>query len=132
MNSGLLALASFGATLPGMILLVLGQTMVVVCLCFDLVGMLSVPRSHGRYVANTGFRTLALPSILVTAVGVLMDAAFWAWMDVAFGTFIMVALVFRLHASKDEDNWWKGKGKKLARWARKQLAPRPAAVPAMG
>lgn len=132
MNSGLLALASFGATLPGMILLVLGQTMVVVCLCFDLVGMLSVPRSHGRYVANTGFRTLALPSILVTAVGVLMDAAFWAWMDVAFGTFIMVALVFRLHASKDEDNWWKGKGKKLARWFRDQAETRLVPARAAG
>lgn len=132
MNSGLMALASFGGTLPGMILLVLGQTMVVVCLCFDLMSMLSVPRSQGRYVGNTVFRTLALPSILVTAVGVLMDAAFWAWMDVAFGTFIMMALVFRLHANKDEDNWWKGKGKKLARWLRDQTGTRLVPAPAAG
>ncbi|WP_458111975.1 hypothetical protein M1D88_17210 [Arthrobacter sp. R1-13] len=132
MNSGLLSLASFGATMPGMILLGLGQTMVVLCLCCDLVSMLSVPRSHRRYIANTVFRTLAVPSILVTGVGVLMDAAFWAWMDVAFGTFIMVALVFRLHASKDEDNWWKGKGKKLAHWFRDQTATRFVPAPAAG
>jgi uncharacterized membrane protein YccC len=131
MNSGLLGLVSLGTTLPGLILMSLGQAMVVACLCFDLVSMLSLPGSRQRYVANTVFHTLALPSIMVTAVGVLMDAAFWAWIDVAFGTFIMVALVFRLHTKKDEDNWWKGKGKKLARWLSAQagagFVPSPAA-----
>lgn len=122
----------FAGSLPGQILLALGQTVVVICVCCDMVRALSVPRSHRRYVASTVFRTLALPSVLASGVTVLVDAVFWSWMDVAMGVFVMVAIIFRLHHDKDEDNWWKGKGKKLARWARKQFSPRAAAAPAMG
>jgi hypothetical protein len=124
--------AMFAGSLPGQILLALGQTVVVICVCCDMVRALSVPRSHRRYVASTVFRTLALPSVLASGVTVLVDAVFWSWMDVAMGVFVMVAIIFRLHHDKDEDNWWKGKGKKLARWARKQFSPRSAVAPAMG
>lgn len=122
----------FAGSLPGLVLLSIGQTMVVVCLCFDMVRAMSVPRSHRRYVASTVFRTLAVPSILVMGVSVLVDAIFWSWTDLVMGVFVMVMIIFRWHNDKDEDNWWKGKGKKLARWARKQLAPRPVLAPAMG
>ena len=122
----------FAGSMSGQVLLSLGQAMVVVCLCFDMVRALSVPRSHRRYVASTIFRTLAVPSVLVMGISVLVDAAFWSWMDVAMGVFVMVMIVFRLHHDKDEDNWWKGKGKKLARWARKQLSSGRSLVPAMG
>jgi len=105
---------------------------VVVCLCFDMVRALSVPMSHRRYVASTVFRTLAVPSVLAMGVSVLVDAVFWSWMDVAMGVFVMVMIIFRLHHDKDEDNWWKGKGKKLARWARKQLSSGRSLAPAMG
>ena len=71
MSPGLQAAVLFAGSLPGHILLSLGQTLVVVCLCFDFVRAVSVPRSHRRYVANTAFRTLALPSILVMAFSVL-------------------------------------------------------------
>lgn len=122
----------FAGSMPGQILLALGQTVVVICVCCDMVRALSVPRSHRRYVASTVFRTLALPSVLASGVSVLVDAVFWSWMDVAMGVFVMVAIIFRLHHDKDEENWWKGKGKKLARWARRQFSPRTAAAPAMG
>lgn len=125
------SVAMFAGSMSGQVLLSLGQTMVVVCLCFDMVRALSVPRSHRRYVASTIFRTLAVPSVLVMGISVLVDAAFWSWMDVAMGVFVMVMIVFRLHHDKDEDNWWKGKGKKLARWARKQLSSGRSLVPAM-
>jgi hypothetical protein len=124
--------AMFAGSLLGQILLALGQTVVVICVCCDMVRALSVPRSHRRYVASTVFRTLALPSVLASGVSVLVDAVFWSWMDVAMGVFVMVAIIFRLHHDKDEDNWWKGKGKKLARWARRQFSPRTAAAPALG
>ncbi|QCP00216.1 hypothetical protein FCN77_24005 [Arthrobacter sp. 24S4-2] len=126
------SVAMFAGSMAGQVLLSLGQTMVVVCLCFDMVRALSVPRSHRRYVASTVFRTLAVPSVLVMGVSVLVDAVFWSWMDVAMGVFVMVMIVFRLHHDKDEDNWWKGKGKKLAGWARKQLSPGRSLAPAMG
>jgi hypothetical protein len=126
------SVAMFAGSLPGMILLSLGQAMVVACVCFDMVRALSVPRSHRRYVASTIFRTLALPSILVTGVSVLIDAVFWSWTDVALGVFLMVMIIFRLHHDKDEDNWWKGKGKKLARWARQQLGTPTVTAPAFG
>jgi hypothetical protein len=126
------SVAMFAGSMSGQVLLSLGQAMVVVCLCFDMVRALSVPRSHRRYVASTIFRTLAVPSVLVMGISVLVDAAFWSWMDVAMGVFVMVMIVFRLHHDKDEDNWWKGKGKKLARWARKQLSSGRSLVPAMG
>jgi hypothetical protein len=118
-------------SLPGQIIMVLGQTLVVVCVCFDMVRALSVPRSHGRYVASTIFRTLAIPSVLAMGASVLIDAAFWSWTDVTLGVFVMVVIVFRFHHDKDEDNFWKGKGKKLARWARRQFSARTAAVPAL-
>ncbi len=126
------SVAMFAGSMSGQVLLSLGQTMVVVCLCFDMVRALSVPRSHRRYVASTIFRTLAVPSVLVMGISVLVDAVFWSWMDVAMGVFVMVMIVFRLHHDKDEDNWWKGKGKKLARWARKQLSSGRSLAPAMG
>ncbi|MDQ0077743.1 hypothetical protein [Arthrobacter oryzae] len=126
------SVAMFAGSMSGQVLLSLGQAMVVVCVCFDMVRALSVPRSHRRYVASTVFRTLAVPSVLVMGISVLVDAAFWSWMDVAMGVFVMVMIVFRLHHDKDEDNWWKGKGKKLARWARKQLSSGRSLAPAMG
>jgi small-conductance mechanosensitive channel len=118
-------------SLPGQIIMALGQTLVVVCVCFDMMRALSVPRSHGRYVASTIFRTLAIPSVLAMGASVLIDAAFWSWTDVTLGVFVMVVIVFRFHHDKDEDNFWKGKGKKLARWARRQFSARTAAAPAL-
>jgi hypothetical protein len=118
-------------SLPGQIIMALGQTLVVVCVCFDMVRALSVPRSHGRYVASTIFRTLAIPSVLAMRASVLIDAASWSWTDVTLGVFVMVVIVFRFHHDKDEDNFWKGKGKKLARWARRQFSVRTAAAPAL-
>lgn len=132
MSEGMAGVAMFAGSVPGQALLALGQILVVVCMCFDMVRALSVPRSHRRYVASTVFRTLAIPSVVAMGVSVLVDAVFWSWMDVAMGVFVMVAIVFRLHHDKDEDNFWKGKGKKLARWARRQFSSSPAAAPAMG
>lgn len=132
MNSGLQVLAMFAGSLTGSILLSLGQTVVVVCVCFDMVRALSVPRSHRRYVANTVFTTLAWPSILISAVTVLIDAASGTWQEVAAGVFVMVMVIFRWRHGGDEDSWWKGKGKKLARWARRQFSSGTAAAPAMG
>ncbi|WP_458780079.1 hypothetical protein [Arthrobacter sp. D3-16] len=40
-------------------------------------------------------------------------------------------VIFRLHHDKDEDNWWKGRGRKLARWARRQFTGGTAAAPVM-
>jgi len=130
MNSGLQVLAMFAGSLTGSILLSLGQTVVVVCVCFDMVRALSVPRSHRRYVANTVFTTLAWPSILISAVIVLIDAASGTWQEVAGGVFVMVMVIFRWRHGGDEDSWWKGKGKKLATWFRDQTASRSAAAPA--
>ena len=108
----------------------LGQTLVVVCLCFDFVRAVSVPRSRRRYLANTAFRSLALPSIGVMAFSTLIDAASGSWPDVAAGVFIMVAVIFRWHHDADEDSWWKGKGKALGRWLRSRAAAGTLAAPA--
>jgi Mn2+/Fe2+ NRAMP family transporter len=122
----------FAGSTVGLILLAFGQTVVVVCACFDMVRALSVPRSHRRYIASTVFRTLAIPSIIATGMSALIAALSWSWMDVCMSTFVMVAIIFRLHHDKDEDSWWKGKGKKLARWARRQFSPGISTAPAMG
>jgi hypothetical protein len=132
MSPGMESVAAFSGSLPGQMLLALGQTVVVVCVCFDMVRALSVPRSHRRYLASTVFRTLAIPSIVVNGLTVLIALVLWSWIDVVMGMFVLVAIIFRLHNDKDEDNWWKGKGKKLARWARRQFAGRTSAAPAMG
>ncbi|WP_457973470.1 hypothetical protein [Arthrobacter sp. D1-17] len=132
MSSGLAPAVQFAASLPGAVLLVLGQTLVLVCVCSDMLRLLSVPRSHGRYVANTVFRTLALPAILVLACTVLLDAAAGVWGDVTLGMFVLVVVTYRWRTDSDEDNWWKGKGKALGRWLTKQNAagfrPSPAAA----
>ncbi|MDP9984272.1 multisubunit Na+/H+ antiporter MnhG subunit [Pseudarthrobacter oxydans] len=130
MNSGLQALAMFAGSITGSILLTVGQTIVVICVCFDMVRALSVPRSHRRYVANTVFTTLAWPSILICAVSVLIDAASGTWKDVAAGVFMMVVVTYRWKHGGDEDSWWKGKGKKLATWFRKQTISRSVTAPA--
>ncbi|MET1066181.1 MAG: hypothetical protein ABWX85_14605 [Arthrobacter sp.] len=130
MNSGLQGLALLAGSLTGSILLSLGQAIVVLCVCFDMVRALSVPRSHRRYVANTVFITLAWPSILISGVGALIDAASGTWQDVAAGVFVMVVVTFRWRHGGDEDNWWKGKGKKLATWLRDRTASGPAVAPA--
>jgi hypothetical protein len=124
--------AAFSGSIPGQALLAIGQTIVVVCVCFDMVRALSVPRSHRRYLASTVFRTLAIPSIIANGLTVLIALVLWSWIDVVMGMFVLMAIIFRLHHDKDEDNWWKGKGKKLARLARRQFAGRSSAAPAMG
>ena len=129
MNSGLHTLVMFAGSLTGSVLLSLGQAIVVVCVCFDMVRALSVPRSHRRYVANTVFATLAWPSILICSVSVLVDAASGTWQDVAGGVFMIVMVIYRWRHGGDEDSWWKGRGKKLATWFRNQASSRPATVP---
>ena len=126
------SVAAFSGSIPGQVMLALGQTIVVVCVCFDMVRALSVPRSHRRYLASTVFRTLAVPSIIANGVTVLIALVLWSWIDVVMGMFVLVAIIFRLHHDKDEDNWWKGKGRKLARWARRQFAGGTSTAPAMG
>jgi hypothetical protein len=132
MSPGMESVAAFSGSIPGQALLAIGQTIVVVCVCFDMVRALSVPRSHRRYLASTVFRTLAIPSIIANGLTVLIALVLWSWIDVVMGMFVLMAIIFRLHHDKDEDNWWKGKGKKLARWARRQFAGRSSAAPAMG
>jgi hypothetical protein len=129
-SPGLQATVLFAGSLPGHIMMSLGQALVVVCLCFDFVRAVSVPRSHRRYVANTGFRSLALPSILVMAFSVLIDAASGSWQSVGAGVFVLVAVIFRWHHDTDEDNWWKGKGKALGRWLRNRAASGSMVAPA--
>lgn len=130
MSSGLQTVAAFGASLPGSILMSLGQALVVVCVCFDMVRVLSVTRSHRRYVANTVFSTLAVPAILSMAAIVLIDAASGAWPDVTAGVFVLVVVIYRWRDTSDEDSWWKGKGKALTRWLRNQTASRSVTAPA--
>lgn len=122
MSPGLTSAVQFAGSLPGSILLTLGQALVVVCACFDMVRALSVPRSHRRYLANTVFRTLAPPAILFTAFSVLIDAASAAWPDVTAGMFVLVVVTYRWHTDSDEDSWWKGKGKALDRWIRRRAS----------
>jgi hypothetical protein len=94
----------FAGSGAGLILLAFGQTVVVVCACFDMVRALSVPRSHRRYVASTVFRTLAIPSIIAAGMSALIAALSWSWTDV----------------------------KKLARWSRRQFSSGTRVAPAMG
>lgn len=129
MSSGLQAVAVFAGSLPGSILMSLGQALVLACVCFDMVRVVSVPRSRGRYLANTVFNTLALPAILSMAVNVLINAASGSWLEVAAGVFILVVVIYRWRDTTDEDSWWKGKGKKLATWFRSQAAPRSLTAP---
>ncbi|WP_211879843.1 hypothetical protein [Pseudarthrobacter albicanus] len=130
MSSGLASAVQFAGSLPGSILLILGHALVLVCMCSDMIRLLSVPRSHRRYVATTVFRTLALPAIVIMAASVLIDVASGAWQNVATGVFILMTVTFRWRNDTDEDNWWKGQGKKLARWLRNQTASRSLAAPA--
>lgn len=122
MSSGLASAVAFAGSLSGSILLTLGQAVVVVCACSDMVRLMSVPRSHRRYVANTVFRTLAVPAILATAVKALLDAASGVWPNVTAGMFVLVVLIYRWRTDTDEDSWWKGKGKALGRWFSKRTA----------
>ena len=109
-----------------------GLTKITLGVGWDVGRARSVRRSHRVYWARTVFRTLAVPSIFPAVMSVLSDALAWSWMDVGMSMFVMVAIIFRLHHDKDEDNWWKGKGKKLARWARRQLSSGTSVAPAMG
>ena len=122
MSSGLASAVAFAGSLTGSILLTLGQAVVVVCACSDMVRLMSVPRSHRRYLANTLFRTLAPPAILATAVRALLDAASGVWPNVTAGMFVLVVLIYRWRTDTDEDSWWKGKGKALGRWFSKRAA----------
>jgi len=132
MSSGLQAAAAFAGSLPGALLISLGQALVVVCVCFDMARAVSVPRSHRRYLANTVFLSLAWPSIFITACVALIDAARGDWQNVAAGVFVMVAVIFRWHHGKDEDSWWKGRGKALGRWLRRHTDGRSVGAAAAG
>jgi TRAP-type C4-dicarboxylate transport system permease large subunit len=130
MSSGLETAVLFAGSLPGVLLMMLGQAVVVVCVCSEMVRVLSVPGSRRRYLASTVFMTLALPSILISMIRVLIHAASGAWPEAAIGVFVLVAVIFRWRHDPDEDNWWKGKGKQLGRWLRGRAASCSLTAPA--
>jgi hypothetical protein len=132
MSSGLEVAAASAGSLPGALLISLGQAVVVVCVCFDMARAVSVPRSNRRYLANTVFMALAWPSILITAFVVLIDAARGDWQNVAAGVFVVVAVIFRWHDGRDDDSWWQGRGKALGRWLRRHAAARSVGATAAG
>lgn len=71
-----------------------------------------VPGSHIRYQLVGAIVTLAWMVMITAAITVLISATRQDALAVAFDLLRMILTYFEWKHFKDEDNWWKGRGKK--------------------
>ena len=100
----------------------------LVMLCIKAVHLLSdllrrpmVKRSRPHYVFTTIARTTAVPAILITMCDIIFDFADGDYPLVGFDVLVCMYMILSWFYSKDDDNWWKGRGRKLGRWATGRL-----------
>ncbi|HEX9089712.1 MAG TPA: hypothetical protein VF867_19630 [Arthrobacter sp.] len=102
------------------------------CIFADLIRHYAVRGTRRHYVLTTVVRTLSVPAILVKMTDIVLDSADRDYFGVSMDVIVTMFLFLNWYRSKDDDNWWKGRGKKLGRWVCKQFLPRssPAVRPA--
>lgn len=94
------------------------------CILADLIRRYLVRGTRRHYVLTTIVRTLSVPAILVKMTDIVLDSADRDYFGVSLDVLVTMFLIMNWYWSKDDDNWWKGRSKKLGRWARRQLSPR--------
>lgn len=73
----------------------------------------AVPGSYPRYKAVTVIVTLCWPVIAASAVLAVVGAMDGAMFTTAMDILRIVFVLIDWHEFKDDDNWWKGRGKKM-------------------
>jgi hypothetical protein len=82
------------------------------------------PFAHGtrpRYVLTTIVRTTAVPAILVKIGDIVLDYSDRDYGLVGIDVFVTMFLIASWFWTKDDDNWWKGRGRKIGRAIRGAL-----------
>ncbi|QOD05934.1 hypothetical protein [Pseudarthrobacter sp. BIM B-2242] len=95
------------------------QVIVMACVTTELIRHYLARGTRGRYIMTTIVRTLTVPAILVKMVDIVLDVADKSWLNLVIDIVITAFLIMKWYWTKDDDNWWKGRGKKLGLWARR-------------
>lgn len=95
------------------------EVVVMVCVALELVRHFLARGTRARYLLTTLIRTLAVPAILVKMTDIVIDGADKDYFDMGIDVLITGFLIAKWYTTRDDDNWWKGRGKKLGRWARR-------------
>jgi len=107
------------------------EIVVAGCIFADLIRIYVVRGTRPHYVLTTIVRTLTVPAILIKMTDIVLDSADHDYFGVTIDVIVTMFFIMNWYRSKDDDNWWKGRSKKLVRWARRQFSPRssPAVSP---
>lgn len=98
------------------------QCIVAVCIMSDFIRRQMARGTRGHYVMTTITRTLAVPAILMKMTDLVLDAADKDYFQMAIDVVVLMYLILYWFWTRDDDNWWKGRGKKMGRWAKHRLA----------
>lgn len=98
------------------------QCIVAVCIMSDFIRRQMARGTRGHYVMTTITRTLAVPAILMKMTDLVLDAADKDYFEMAIDVVVLMYLILYWFWTRDDDNWWKGSGKKMGRWAKRRLA----------
>lgn len=104
------------------------QVVVMACVTGELIRHYLARGTRPHYVMTTIVRTLTVPAILVKMVDIVLDVADKSYFNLAIDILITAFLIMKWYWTKDDDNWWKGRGRKLGRWARRVFTRSPRAA----
>jgi hypothetical protein len=107
------------------------QCIVAACILSDFIRRRMVRGTRAHYVMTTIARTLGVPAILMKMTDLILDTADKDYLMLAIDVVVLMYLILYWFWTKDDDNWWKGRGRKIGRAVRGAFtSARPAAEPA--
>lgn len=113
-----------------LIVQILSSTGFIAVMMMSIVANRCVPGSHRRYQAVTVIITLVWPTIIGTSITMLAAAVDRNLLSTTIELLWIILLYREWRRSKDEDNWWTGRGKKWLQSLDSKLSrfhPSPAA-----
>lgn len=107
------------------------QSFVAVSLLGDAIRKFVAAGTRLQYVLTTVIRTATVPAILVKMCDIVIDFSDGDYILVGIDVFVTMFLIVNWFWTKDDDNWWKGRGRKIGSAVRKAFtSSRTAARPA--
>lgn len=97
------------------------QCIVAVCILSDFIRRRMVRGTRAHYAMTTITRTLAVPAILMKMTDIVLDTADRDYLMLAVDVAVLMYLILYWFWTKDDDNWWKGRGRKIGRALRGAL-----------
>lgn len=123
------SVAQLGEGPLGMAVIAATFLVAITCIVAQFGMMFAVRGTRRRYLAATIVRTLLLPAVVLTGLRAIIDFAAGDWFSAVLNTLVSVSFLRDWGRTKDEDNWWSGRGTKIRKAITSSLV-RPVSVAA--